>query len=241
MTVSLEHNWFYVPSGNISKNYIVFPEETAHHASHVLRKKKHKIISVTDGQGKLYTARIVVVQPSTIKAEILEKEIMPALKPPYIDLAFVPLKGNRSEIMIEKGKELGVRRFLLFISQNGVIKQLKQAKIERFRHVMISAMVQSQQCMISPILPVDDIRSLMENFNDYDRILVADPSGIKQVPPGNDSVLLVIGPEGGFERDEILLFKQAGVELFSLGRRRLRSETAAIAGIVKILAANHIL
>lgn len=230
-----EHNWFYLPPENISKTYIIFPKESGHHAVYVLRKKEDEIIHVTDGQGNLYIARMVSVHGSSIKAEILEKQVMPVPDPPYIDLAFVPLKGSRTEFIIEKGKELGVRRFLPFISQHAVIKQLRDAKIERFKHVMISAMKQSQQCTVSPIIPVNDVRTLVKKFKEYHQTVVADPSGQKNVTTSNASVLLIVGPEGGFDREELELFRLSNADFLSLGGRRLRSETAAIAGITKVL------
>ena len=67
------------------------------------------------------------------------------------------------------------------------------------------------------------------------------PDGSKEFPHTGGSILLVVGPEGGFDRDESFLFEQAGATVVSLGARRLRSETAAIAGIVKVLVVNHIL
>jgi 16S rRNA (uracil1498-N3)-methyltransferase len=234
-----EHNWFYVPPEHISKSSIVFPKKTAHHVLHVLRKKEHETILVTDGQGNLYTARMQRVERSTWKAEILERKVYVAPEPPYIDLAIVPLKGNRTETVVEKGKELGIHKFILFISQYAVVKELKTAKIERYRHVMISAMIQSRQCMVSPVVSFSDLRSFAQEFKGYDHVLVADPNGSKELPRTGESILLVVGPEGGFSRDELLLFDQAGARTISLGQRRLRSETAAIAGIVKVLVVNR--
>jgi 16S rRNA (uracil1498-N3)-methyltransferase len=173
------------------------------------------------------------VQRSEVKAEILEKEIVPPPDPPHIDLAFVSLKGNRSEWIVEKGKELGIRNFLPFISHHAVVKHFSQQKVDRFTHVMISAMLQSQQCFVSPVIP-STIRSLIERFDQYDKVLVAHPSGNRQVFMDGGAILLVVGPEGGFERDELSMFTLAHAEMLSLGTHRLRSETAAIAGIVKI-------
>ena len=232
-----EHNWFYVPPDHISKSSIVFPKETSHHVLHVLRRKEHETIFVTDGQGNLYTARMQRVQRSTCKADILEKVVQPVPEPPHIDIAIVPLKGNRTETVIEKGKELGVRKFILFMSQYAVVKELKASKLERYKHIMISAMVQSRQCTTSPVMSFSDLRSLVQEFRGYDQVLIADPEGSREVAMNSASILFVVGPEGGFERDELLLFDQAGARKVSLGKRRLRSETAAIAGLVKIFTA----
>lgn len=236
-----EHNRFYIPPEYISKTYVMFPKKTAHYAAHVLRKREDDIVFITDGQGNLYRTRLIRMQRSAVKAEILGKNIILPPGPPYIDLAFVPLKGNRSEWIVEKGKELGIRNFLPFISHNAVVKHLSQQKVDRLTHVMISAMLQSQQCFVSPAIPCADIRSLIERFHHYDQVAVADPSGASRVALEGEATLLVIGPEGGFERDELSMFIRAHAGSFSLGPRRLRSETAAIAGIVKLLTAKHIL
>ena len=98
-------------------------------------------------------------------------------------------------------------------------------------------MTQSQQYYAPEIIFQKDINSLAQKFKDFDLVLLSDKNGDSFVPLGAKSILYVIGPEGGFDEAEIELFKDSNTILLSLGPNRLRSETAAISGVIKVLTA----
>jgi 16S rRNA (uracil1498-N3)-methyltransferase len=154
-----------------------------------------------------------------------------------LTLAFVPVKGLRNEIIIEKGTELGVTKFLPFKSEFSEIPALSSTKLRRFRNIAISAMLQSQRYNTPEITYQDDINTFVASFGKFDCVLLADKNGKPNIPSKAGSILYIVGPEGGFADSEIEQFKKNGAQLLSLGPTRLRSETAAIAGVVKILAA----
>ncbi len=189
---------------------------------------------VTDGAGFGYRCRIISVTEKDLRLEILSKEPAQPRPGPVLDVAFVPLKGTRNDLIIEKGTELGVSAFIPFISKHAINRNLSKAKLNRFRSQTVAAMLQSQRLFLPPVKSVSDITALTSIFNDYDLILIADDKGPSDVPGSAGSILFVTGPEGGFDPDEIALMRDAGAQLVSLGSYRLRAETAVLAGIIKI-------
>lgn len=231
------HNLFFSPPEKISSRQIILSGDTVHHLKNVLRKKIGDVVFITDGQGNRYKTEIVEIERSKIIAEILDKKYIPQKGSLNLGLAFVPLKGTRNEFIIEKGTELGVRIFFPFISRFSVVRRLNQKKIERFKKIARGAMLQSRQYHLPHIVPCGGLDGLIEKFQDFAYVCVADMSGGDEIPLFLKSLLYIVGPEGGFTPDEITQFQNGGVGLLNLGENRLRSETAAIAGICKILAA----
>jgi len=230
------HNLFYVPPDLIHGHSLVITGGELHHLRNVLRKKDGDLLVLTDGLGNRIEARISRFGQKELAAEIIKKEEMTVNSPPVLDLAIAPLKGTRTDLIIEKSVELGVRRFIFFKSQNSVVKTMSKAKIERFQKIARSAMLQSRQYFLPVFDFQPDLADLTRIFSSYDLVLVADPSGGSNIPPDQKMILYIVGPEGGFENPELASFIKAGARSVSLGRVRLRSETAALAGIVKILS-----
>ena len=231
------HNLFYTPPDKIFANEIIIDGEGFHHLKNVLRKKVHDIIFVTNGKGSRYKTKITHIVRSQVRAEILDKVYIRRKSIINLALAFVPLKGSRNDFIFEKGTELGVITFLPFMSKFSVVRTLGHAKLDRFKNVAVSAMLQSQRYHIPEIVFQKDVSSLLQNFGDFDYILLADKRGKADIPSDGKSILYIVGPEGGFDDSETELFKESHVQPLSLGVSRLRSETAAITGVVKIMTA----
>ncbi|UCF71479.1 MAG: 16S rRNA (uracil(1498)-N(3))-methyltransferase [candidate division WOR-3 bacterium] len=232
-----EHNIFYVPAGSMGGAAVHIKGSRLAHIKGALRKRKGESIHLTDGTGCLYEAKIDSLTRSSLSAKIVHKRMMPRRYDVDITLAFAPLKGMRNEMIIEKGTELGVVRFVLFPSRRSVVRNMSSQKIVRFMKIAQSAMTQSQQYYLPEIMHVQTIDDLFIRDNSYDKMYVAEPSGMKAMPTGGKRILLLIGPEGGFTESELDSFLGRGVQTMYLGSARLRSETAAIVGITKILLA----
>lgn len=232
-----EHNIFYIPVQSIGETEIVIRNPQLHHIREVLRKRTGDSVLLTDGQGYRYQAKIYDVGRTVLKAKIFKKDLMPRKSSLEIAVGFVPVKGLRNDLVIEKGTELGVARFIVFVSEYSVLRNLSAQKLDRFRKIAASAMIQSQQYYLPEIRQAQDIQEMLQICKGYDLVLMADPHGKQEVRPDARKVLLVVGPEGGFSDSETTLFTRCGALLFSLGSTRLRSETAAIVGVTKIFVA----
>ena len=169
-------------------------------------------------------------------AKIVEKKLMPRKCSLEITVAFVPVKGLRNDVIIEKGTELGVTGFVVFNSEHAVVRHIGAQKIERWKKIAQSAMTQSQQYYLPDIFYALGIDNILQIGRSYDSIVVSDPGGKREVPLGVRRILLLIGPEGGLSESETDFLLTGGASFMSLGPNRLRSETAAIVGVSKILA-----
>lgn len=231
------HNLFYIPPEKISGKEIIIDGETFHHLKNVLRKKTGSTVFITDGAGNRYTTEIISTARLRMTAQIVDKSVTPRRHSLRCALAFVPIKGTRNDYVLEKGTELGIDCFFPFFSEHSVVQTLSSSRMQRFQRVVISAMLQSQQYYIPTIQLLRDINALTDMFTQYDHIFVAHPNGEKTIDRRAGSVLLIVGPEGGFDAHEVSLLLNKGAQLLSLGANRLRSETAAIVGVTKILTA----
>jgi 16S rRNA (uracil1498-N3)-methyltransferase len=118
-------------------------------------------------------------------------------------------------------------------------------KVERWRRIAKSAAQQSGRTRIPPVADVHDWDALLATFASYDRVYIpwelSDPAPLRAVfereLPAASSVLVVIGPEGGFAADEVEHACAAGATPISLGRRILRTETAALVVLAAALYA----
>jgi|UniRef100_A0A7C4THN0 16S rRNA (uracil1498-N3)-methyltransferase len=227
------HNLFLIKEEQIQNSQIILTGSEYHHIKNVLRKKPGDIIYLTDGSGIQFQVVIENIIQNAMVCKILEKRKIPRTNIINLDLGIAPLKGGRTDFIIEKGTELGVRKFILFNSKFSVIKNFSQARIEHFKRIGISAMLQSQQYYIPEVKFSNDIT---EEFSNYDLVIVGDKNGNDRIVPGIKNILLLIGPEGGFAPEEIDAFSKKGAKFTPFSKNRLRSETAAIAGIVKIIS-----
>ncbi|KPK63821.1 hypothetical protein AMJ83_05035 [candidate division WOR_3 bacterium SM23_42] len=237
----IDHNIFYIPPHFFSGNEVTIQDPELHHIKKVLRKKVGERICLIDGRGHRFEAEITGLSKSLMKVRVLHKRRMPRKRPIEITVGFVPVKGLRNETIVEKGTELGVKRFVAFVSKRSVIKDFSKQKIERFKKIAASALAQSQQYYMPEVFFDKNLETLLANSEEYDCVLLADPRGKSEVPLGGRRILLMIGPEGGFADSEMDACVQHGVQFLSLGPTRLRSETAAIVGVSKILAAYRLI
>ncbi len=229
------HNLFYISPERIADDTIIIGGKELHHLKNVLRKRAGDTIFLTDGDGHRYKGAITKTSRSRIHVELLDKIHIQRTAIVDLTLAFVPLKGVRNDFIIEKGTELGVERFVAFKSMFSAVPGLSSTKLNRLRNIAVSAMLQSQRYYMPDIIYQDNLTMFLKCFNDFDCVLLADRDGEHGIPADIGSILYIVGPEGGFDASEIERFIMHGARLLSLGQTRLRSETAAVAGVVKIL------
>ena len=232
-----EHNIFYTPPDCYGEKEVMIRGPQARHVKNVMRKKKGDKIFLADGIGNRYKVELTSMPGSEIHAKILGRERVPRKCSVQMTVGFVPIKGLRNDTLVEKCTELGVARFIIFLSERSVLKKIGGQKLSRFAKVAQSAMIQSEQYYMPDILYAPGIEDMLKIAGDHERIFVADPEGEAGVQTNSGKILLLIGPEGGFTDEERDFFLTRGAFLLRLGPARLRSETAAIVGVTKILAA----
>lgn len=206
------------------------PEEEAGHCLRVLRLGQGNEICLTDGKGAFYRAEIDTVAGKRCTVRLLETKPQEQAWRGYLHIAMAPTKNmDRTEWFAEKATEIGLNE-LSFL--NCRFSERRVLKMERIERIVVSAMKQS----LKATMP------LLDEMTDFGRFIRQDFEGQKfiahcyegekpllrdVVRPG-ERALVMIGPEGDFSPEEVEEAVGRGFQPVSLGRSRLRTETAAL-------------
>ena len=226
--------FFYTDPAKIGEHFLTIEGDESKHIVRVMRKSEGELLWVVDGIDRAYETVIHSVHHHSIECEILS--VHERLNEPGIEvtLAVAVLKNpSRMDWLVEKGTELGIRRFIPVATSRTVAHASKE---DRWKKIALAAMKQSGRCYLPQVYPLTDMESVLRHASVFDvRIIPYEQTDevlfiteALRHRPKPTSALIVIGPEGGFTEEEIRLAEHAGFVQVSLGKRRLRTETAAI-------------
>ena len=210
---------------------ITINQTDSKHITKAFRKKIGDIIKITNGKGSICDA-VIVENGREIKVEI-KKVTNYKAEEISIHVAISPLKNpSRFEWFVEKATELGINQITPIISE---FSEKKKVNIERLERIIISSMKQSNQCYKPIINDVDNYLNFITKNNDEK--IMANMKTDNKLDKGfikSNNICLMIGPEGGFSDKEIIQALESNVKEITLGKNRLRTETAAIYSISAI-------
>ncbi len=224
---------FYKEDLKENEKLIVLSQEESHHIVKVLRKTAGSLIELTDGRGKIITGEIV----SSKKKQLTIKPIKTVYKKklfPEITILISALPSEKIDFSVQKLTELGTDRIVIFFSKRSKIKPYKEKnkKIERLKKIAVSAIKQSKNPYLPEIEIVDSLKTL--DFSLFNLKLLFNIKGnflIKSEMKNITKIAAVIGPEGGFDKEEIDFLKENGFKETKIAPYILRSETAAISAV----------
>lgn len=220
-------NIFYQP--RINEGIYYLDEEESRHCVRVLRKRQGDAIRITDGQGHFFEGTITRAHDRQCTFEIGSTQAEP-LPPFSIHIAISPTRNpDRIEWFVEKAVETGVNAITLIRSRNSERTFLKT---DRLNKVAVSAMKQSLKAWLPSIHPLasfdDFVRQRVENQKYIAFVDPSNPAHLMDAAVSGGPYVVLIGPEGDFSRDELQLALDNGFIKVSLGRSRLRTETAGL-------------
>lgn len=228
---------FYTEPANIRDQTAHIRGDEAKHMLRVLRKKVGDHILVTDGRGRRYEAVIRSTGADEAECEIVHREEDANEPRVEITLGVSLLKNpGRFDFLVEKATELGVRVIVPLVCERTVRHHENH---ERLVKIAVSAMKQSGRSYLPDIYMKTRFAALIENAADHDLRLIPHEKteqshfigSVLQHHPQARSILIVIGPEGGFTDNELADASARGCVPISLGPRRLRAETAALSAV----------
>jgi len=219
---------FYIDPDKVNGDTFELDREESLHASRVLRLKPNDEICLLDGTGTGFHALINSVVHDRVSGVIREKKHGLGENRISIILAPAMIKRDRFEILLEKATELGVNEIHPLVLDRCVKKTINTNRCQKI--VTASA----KQCRRSRFPVVKDPKDLETWINTINGPCIAGSlNGEKTISQLNlgvgQPIHIIIGPEGDFSNQEIKKMKKAGVQFYSLGERRLRAETAALA------------
>ena len=225
---------FFVEPHQIGAEEIRIEGADVNHIRNVLRMKPGEEILISSREGGDYFCRVEELEPEYVSAKILEEWENKEL-PARIHLFQGLPKGDKMELIIQKAVELGVSRIVPLAMEHSVVRydgEKAAKKCQRWQKIAESAAKQSKRDIIPQIAEVSAIDKLMAECDCTTKIIAyecEDRQGLKQVLQSNlntDSILIIIGPEGGISDAEIESFTNAGAEACVLGSNILRASTA---------------
>ena len=233
---------FFFKSENQKGNIVTFTGKIAHHIAHVQRLKIGQEIILCDGNCTDFYARIVCITKNPISVSFTLSSSSLSTTEASIPITLfqgIP-KGDKMEWIIEKSVELGVNKIVpVYMSRSVPKVKDSSTKNERFNRISEAAASQSMRGIVPEVSIPQSFADAISNFNENNLWLVAyeneKKSSLKSIAINDRAISIWVGPEGGFDDYEISTLISRGAIPFSLGPRILRTETAGIAAIAKIM------
>lgn len=232
------HHFFVTPD-QVSENHIFIEGSDVNHMKNVLRMKIGEEFQVSDGNNKKYRCKIEEFTEKEVCAMILEELKADTELPSKLYLFQGLPKSDKMEWIVQKAVELGAWEIIPVSTRRAVVKldEKKAAKkVERWNSISESGAKQSGRAKIPEVKSVMSYKEALSYAKQLDIVLIPYELAegmqetkqlIRSIEPGQ-SVGVFIGPEGGFEQEEVELAVEMGAKPVTLGKRILRTETAGL-------------
>lgn len=223
----MARNRFYID--NISEEVSLKGDEFRH-AKNVLRLSEGSEVTLLDGSGKEYSAIVSKVLKGEMLLHVLSESVSERDPKTRVLLLVGALKGDKTELVVQKAAELGASEVGVFSSRY-CAAYMNENKLERLNRVAREAAKQCMRGTVPKVVYYDSLEAALHSADGYDNKLFACEflsESEKSLRELNGSCALVVGSEGGFSEDEFAAAQSLGFAGVSLGKRILRAETAAI-------------
>lgn len=238
-------NHFFVKPENILEDKIYIEGTDVNHIKNVLRMKAGEEMLLSDGEGNDYTCSIAEMNENEILCSILSREVSGTESSVKFYLFQGMPKADKLEHIIQKSVELGVYEIIPTETSRCVVKydaKKQKSKLERWQKIAESAAKQSHRGIIPQVKEIMTFKNALKYASELDLVLIPyenfkDVKATKEIIAGikpGMSVGIFVGPEGGFDQNEVELAcespanKGANAKQISLGSRILRTETAPL-------------
>jgi 16S rRNA (uracil1498-N3)-methyltransferase len=226
---------FFVPAESLLSDQVVITGEPYHHLRKVLRIKPGATILLLDGFGQCCEVRLEQLQPEQATTRIIRRWQETNRTLPITLLQALP-KGDKFDLVLQKGTELGVSSFQPLETEHA-IPNLNTARLSkralRWQRIVNEAARQSRRSFLPEVKPLQKLATVLDEPSSNLKLVLWEAGSValaealpEQSPTG---VTLLIGPEGGFSATEITAIIAGGFQAVHLGPRILRTETAGLA------------
>ncbi|WP_084061918.1 16S rRNA (uracil(1498)-N(3))-methyltransferase [Desulfofundulus thermosubterraneus] len=236
--------YFFVSPEQIAGERVTITGPDVVHISRVLRLGSRDVITVMDGQGRGYRVRLAVITGTAVEGVILEQFVPGGEAPLKVTLVQGLSKGDKMDIIIQKSTELGVSCVVPLACRRSVVRLTSdkaRERQQRWQRIALEAAKQSRRAIVPRVTGVMDLPAALNLITPGALALMPWEEerelSLKAALKGRScgEVFVFIGPEGGFEADEVAMARERGVFSVSLGPRILRTETAGLATLTMVL------
>ncbi len=226
---------FFVPAESLQGDQVVITGEPYHHLRNVLRIKSGAILLLLDGLGQCCQVELEQLQSKQATSRVIRRWQETNRTLPISLLQALP-KGDKFDLVLQKGTELGVSSFQPLETEYA-IPNLKVARLSkralRWQRIVNEAARQSRRCFLPQVKPLQKLATVLDEPSSNLKLVLWEAGSValaealpKESPTG---VTLLVGPEGGFSAAEIEIITASRFQAVHLGPRILRTETAGLA------------
>lgn len=220
---------------------VILDEEQSRHISKSLRMKIGDMLTLSCGNGKDYGCIIDTIDNKSVTLSVCYEQANNCEPTVRVKLYQGVPKGDKLEDIIQKCTELGISEIQPVLTHRSVSRPDSKAakkKQARYQKIALEAAQQSGRGIVPCINDMTDLKTAVSKDNSDLKILFYEGGGVplKEIINKNiNSVSIYIGPEGGFEENEVNLIKENGGTVATLGKRILRTQTAPVAALTAIM------
>jgi 16S rRNA (uracil1498-N3)-methyltransferase len=226
---------------------LALPVGAAQHIARVLRLQPGDELRLFNGDGGEYEARVGLIARSSVSVLVGARHAVDRESPLQVTLLQGIARGEKMDFIVQKSTELGVTAIRPLMSLRSNVRLSKdnmERKHEHWLGVIRSACEQSGRNRVPALLPAMRVADALATLNQPLRLLLEpddSAQGLRQLLPlaasaATSPIVLLVGPEGGFDSTEIAAAHAAGFKSCRLGPRVLRTETAALAALAALQA-----
>ena len=231
-------NLFFAP--DIREGSYQLPEEESKHIVKVLRMKAGDSIFLTDGLGNMVEASVIDISSKKCSVQTIKIVTEYQKRPFHLHIAIAPTKNtDRFEWFLEKATEIGIDVITPLICDHS---ERRNIKTDRLQKVVIAAMKQSLKAYLPKIDEPVEFRQFIKRPFDGEKFIAYcgqnETIELKNIYRKGAKTLILIGPEGDFSVQEVELAKKQAYVPISLGKSRLRTETAGVVACTIINSLN---
>jgi 16S rRNA (uracil1498-N3)-methyltransferase len=226
----------YLAGALSSGEVLELPPAAALHLAKVMRARSGDALVIFTGDGREFAATIESVRGQRVSVAVGAVESVDRESPLEITLTQCIARGDRMDLIVQKATELGVARIVPVLSRRSIVRlsaAQAESKAEHWRSIAVNA---CEQCGRNRLPVIETPRPLTEYLGERapqgPRLLLEpEPGAGATVQQITNLAEVAIGPEGGFDPEELEIFRMCGFSGVRLGPRVLRTETAAVAAI----------
>lgn len=212
--------------------------EEAHHALRVKRLEVGDGVELCDGRGLVAQTKIAKTDKTrdgwVMGLEVVSRGLVPVMLPEVVVASAVP-KGDRLEWMIDGLSQVGAAAWRPMGTKRSVVDP-REGKLERMERVAVESM---KQCGRAHVMRLDGMGAFKDVVSGGGRVVIADASGGEYEASGGERVVVLIGPEGGWDAGELELARAAGAQVARFGPHVMRTEVAAVVAAAEVIGAER--
>jgi len=235
---------FFAPALDPGDDTVTLPKDEAEHLTRVLRMGVGDTVSVFDGRGHEFSARVIAADRRDARVQLMAR-VEPAAEPSVsLTLAQAIIKGDKMDDVVRDAVMLGVAAVQPLVTartETTVAQVTKGNRLERWRRVALASTKQSKRALLPDIRRPLTLESFLQDPAAALRLMLVEPgaaggdgveslSSLRGQPVPQDATIFV-GPEGGWTDAELAAVRAHGVRLMTMGHRTLRADATPVAAI----------